>query len=149
MEKAHIGHFGINRTVLRAKEILYWPNMEEDLENLVSRCRICEKFSISNRKEPLIQHKVPNYPFQKLGADFCNFGIPEEVMSDNIPFNALVYRQFSQEYSFKITTSSPIYPKSNGMSERNVQTAKNILPVSEKFLQNSNTKETQEWKNKK
>lgn len=71
--------------------------------------------------------KTAEEVIEKMRAVFSNFGIPEEIISDNMPYNSIKYRQFSKEYNFKITTSSPLYPKSNGMSERAVQTAKTIL----------------------
>ena len=38
--------------------------------------------------------------------------------------------QFSEAYGFKQVTSSPYYPKSNGLAERTVQTIKTILEKS-------------------
>ena len=35
--------------------------------------------------------------------------------------------KFAQEWGFTITTTSPIYPQSNGLAERNVQTMKQLL----------------------
>ena len=41
---------------------------------------------------------------------FSEFGIPEEVISDNGPqFTAKVYQDFAAQYGFRLTTSSPYY----------------------------------------
>ena len=54
-------------------------------------------------------------------------GIPEEIISDDMPFASREIQTFSNEWGFTITTTSPGYPKSNGFAERNVQIIKNLL----------------------
>ena len=59
---------------------------------------------------------------------FSEFGIPEEFISDNGPqFTAREYQDFSAQYGFRLTTSSPYYPKGHGFIERQVQTIQNVL----------------------
>ena len=59
---------------------------------------------------------------------FSEYGIPEEVISDNGPqFTAREYQDFAAQYGFRLTTSSPYYPKGHGFIERQVQTIKNLL----------------------
>lgn len=71
LEKLHESHIGITKTKLRARGIFYWPGIDTDIENFISRCRICEKFQPLNSKEPLIPHEVPSLPFEKIGCDIC------------------------------------------------------------------------------
>ena len=52
--------------------------------------------------------------------------IPDELVSDNMPFGSAAFWQFAHDWGF-VNTSSPRYPQSNGQSERFVQTAKNYL----------------------
>ena len=54
-------------------------------------------------------------------------GIPEEIVSDNMPFNSQEFLAFTKEYGIKATTSSPGYAPSNGQAERFVQTLKQLL----------------------
>ena len=58
---------------------------------------------------------------------FSRYGIPEEIRSDNNPFNSTEFQQFCLKYKIKHVTSSPRYPQSNGASERAVKTAKSFL----------------------
>lgn len=58
---------------------------------------------------------------------FSNFGIPHIVVADNVPFNSFECHQFAKRWEFKIVTSSPRYPRSNGLAEKAVGIIKNIF----------------------
>ena len=60
-------------------------------------------------------------------AIFARHDIPNTVIADNMPFHSKEFYQFSKEWNFTLVTSSPRYPQSNGMAERNVQTIKNLF----------------------
>ena len=63
----------------------------------------------------------------KLKGTFSRFGIPETVVSDNGPqFSCQEFTDFSKKWDFKHITSSPHYPKSNGLAEKTVQIVKRI-----------------------
>jgi len=64
---------------------------------------------------------------QVLEKLFAIFGIPEEVVADNNPFNSTEFQAFANRWDFLITTSSPRYSQSDGLAERFVQTAKLML----------------------
>ena len=54
-------------------------------------------------------------------------GIPLFFMSDNMPFISFDLKKIANEWGFELITSSPLYPKSNGLAERTVGIAKNML----------------------
>lgn len=166
----HEGHQGIVKTKLRAKSLVYWPGINDQIETVVSGCSICEKFGRANRRERMIPHPMPDRPFQKVGADiaeygaknflilidyfskwieivpisrkhsgeiikqfkciFATHGIPEEIIADNMPFGSFEFKRFAQSWNFKMTTSSPVYPQSNGQAERAVGIAKSMIKKS-------------------
>ena len=41
----HEGHIGLNKCKLRVKETVYWPGLNEQLEDLVLNCKLCLKYS--------------------------------------------------------------------------------------------------------
>lgn len=58
---------------------------------------------------------------------FATFGVPITIVADNQPFGSYCCQQYASKCEINLVTSSPYYPKSNGMAERAVQTAKDIL----------------------
>lgn len=65
---------------------------------------------------------------EHLEAWFAVWGSPEEFNSNNAKqYTSQLFREFAAKWKFKAITSSPYYPQSNGLSERAVQIAKNIL----------------------
>ena len=72
----HEGHLGLNKCKLRAKESMYWPELNDQLEDLVLNCELCLKYYTTKCKlEPslLLGQKVPLYPWTKLAKDMFHF----------------------------------------------------------------------------
>ena len=68
LKKIHSGHQGIERCRLRAKVSVWWPGISKEIENMVKQCHTCAR-NLTPRKEPMIASELPQYPWQKVGAD--------------------------------------------------------------------------------
>ena len=71
--------------------------------------------------------KTASTVISKMKTIFARFGIPQEVMADNMPFGSREFAQFAEQWGFKVTTSSPTYSQSNGKSESAVKMVKLVL----------------------
>ena len=164
----HQGHLGVEKCLLKARDCLFWPGITKDIKEMSSNCTTCMQYGKQQQKQPLQQHSLPSYPWQKLASDlfdykgsqylvvadyyskfpivrklssttsaavinhlksvFAEYGIPETIITDNGPqYNSKEFKAFCNSWGIEYTTSSPLYPRSNGFSERTVQTVKAIL----------------------
>ena len=72
----HEGHLDLNKCKLRAKESVYWPGLNDQLEDLVLNCELCLKYStVKCKLEPslLLGQEVPLYSWTKLATDIFHF----------------------------------------------------------------------------
>ena len=68
MLEIHQGHQGILKCRLRMESAVWWPGVSNEVENFVKQCHTCSQRSTSP-VEPMIASKLPDYPWQKVGAD--------------------------------------------------------------------------------
>jgi hypothetical protein len=64
LDLPHYNHLGIDKCQYRARQCIYWPNINNDIKNLVLNCEICLKFRNSNIKEPLIPSELTEHPWE-------------------------------------------------------------------------------------
>ena len=55
---------------------------------------------------------------KKLRKQFSVHGIPNQLISDNMPFNSQEFKDFAASYEFEVITSLPGYPQSNGKKSK-------------------------------
>lgn len=77
----------------------------------------------------VLENKTAGTVILHLKSMLARHGIPETIMSDNMPFNSKEFKDFARSWDIELVTSSPTYPQSNGLSERMDQTIKNILRI--------------------
>lgn len=77
-----------------------------------------------------ISSKNSDTVIKVLKTIFSIHGIPEVMIADNMPFGSRELSNFSVVWNFKIVTSSPRYPRSNGLAEKGVDIAKRMLKKS-------------------
>ncbi|XP_062399854.1 uncharacterized protein K02A2.6-like [Sardina pilchardus] len=68
LDRVHEGHQGVVKCRERASQTVWWPGLSSQIRELVLNCRECIKERV-NPKEPLMPTKLPDRPWQKLGAD--------------------------------------------------------------------------------
>ena len=72
----HKGHLGLNKCKLHAKETVYWPGLNDQLEDVLLNCELCLKYSNSKcKQEPslLLGPEMPLHPWTKLATDVFHF----------------------------------------------------------------------------
>ena len=72
-EKVHSSHIGLQGCLRRAREVIYWPGMSQELENFISRCSTCMEYGRKQPQEELKPHDVPQRPWQNIACDMMEF----------------------------------------------------------------------------
>ena len=65
----HEGYLGIERSKLRARDLVFWPGMSKQIEDRVTNCSTCEELRCSNPRETMLPHEIPQYPWQIMATD--------------------------------------------------------------------------------
>lgn len=68
-DRVHSSHLGVEGCLRRARECLFWPNMNAEMKDFISRCAICRSHETSQQKETLMSHDIPDRPWAKVGTD--------------------------------------------------------------------------------
>lgn len=63
------GHWGKAGTMVRLRNLCYWPGQSDDVERYIDGCLACAKHGPATRSQPLHPILV-TYPFQLMGMDF-------------------------------------------------------------------------------
>lgn len=69
LNRIHYSHMGINKCTKLAQESLFWPNMKNEIKQLIENCLLCNKYANSQKSEPLEPHFIPKIPWNKVGCD--------------------------------------------------------------------------------
>ncbi len=73
LSRIHESHLGINKCKQRARELLFWPGMSTQIEELVARCEMCATHRPINSRELMIVSESPSRPWEMVGCDLFEF----------------------------------------------------------------------------
>uniref|UniRef100_A0A3P9IGQ4 Gypsy retrotransposon integrase-like protein 1 n=1 Tax=Oryzias latipes TaxID=8090 RepID=A0A3P9IGQ4_ORYLA len=80
LRKVHESHLGIVKCKERARDVLFWPGMAKQIEEVVAHCAVCNTHRHNNPKEPLMPHPVPERAWEKVGVDLFHFNDSEFLL---------------------------------------------------------------------
>lgn len=73
LNRLHDGHQGITKCKERARMSVWWPGLEREIQDLVTKCPDCLQVRPTQRKEPLMTTQLPARPWQRIAADICEY----------------------------------------------------------------------------
>ena len=76
----HQSHLGMVKSKQRAREVLYWPGMSAEIENLIRNCAKCADLQNRLPKLPLMPTETPELPFEVVGSDLFEFEDKQYVL---------------------------------------------------------------------
>ncbi|KAK7090822.1 hypothetical protein V1264_010573 [Littorina saxatilis] len=81
MSLIHISHTGLQGCLRRAREVVYWPGMNKDMEQLIGQCEACQTYQRNQTKEPMISQPIPDLPWQFVGVDLLELNGRDYVVT--------------------------------------------------------------------
>ena len=73
LHQIHKSHLGIVKCRQRAREVLFWPGMSVEIEQMVINCSACADYAKKQPSEPLKPSVPPSLPWKKIGTDLFEF----------------------------------------------------------------------------
>ena len=73
LQRLHACHGGIEKTKARARQTVYWPGINKDIEVMITSCDICAKYVCQSQKQPMKLRTVPERPWQYICADLLEY----------------------------------------------------------------------------
>ena len=67
--RLHDGHLSLSKCRKRLQYSVWWPKASRDLSSFVESCSFCMINRRKNKAEPMRSTRLPERPWQKLGAD--------------------------------------------------------------------------------
>ena len=94
------GHFGTIRTLVRARNVFYWPNMAKDVKSYVNNCVPCQrKRSLIPTNAPIQSFPLAKYPLHRIGIDLIGEHSPSYSGKKYILTIVCHYSRHVQAYS--------------------------------------------------
>lgn len=69
----HSSHLGIEGCKRRARESIFWPGMNDEIRQFISKCETCQSFQPAQQTEPLMPIEIPSRPWKRVGTDLFKF----------------------------------------------------------------------------
>ncbi|XP_023814982.1 uncharacterized protein K02A2.6-like [Oryzias latipes] len=69
LHRIHEDHLDIEKCKRRARESVFWPGINNDIETFISKCETCQKHRSKQSKEPMVVSELPVAPWHKVGMD--------------------------------------------------------------------------------
>ena len=63
----HTSHAGIVKTKQLAHDRIYWPGINKQIEDMISKCEPCLKNRPKQQQEPMTIHPLPSLPWKQSG----------------------------------------------------------------------------------
>nr|GEX70071.1 putative reverse transcriptase domain, ribonuclease H-like domain protein [Tanacetum cinerariifolium] len=105
------------------KKLCWWPNMKVDIATYVSKCLTCAKVKAEHQRPSglLQQPKIPEWKWEHITMDFVT-GLPRTPSGYDYIWGSL-----QNDLGTNLKMSTAYHPKTDGQSERTIQTLEDML----------------------
>ena len=104
-KQLHASHLGYDSMMRHARDTVYWPGMNREIQELANNCESCQELKPRNQKETLKQHDEYQSPWAKIGIDLF------EIHGRNYLVTVDYYSNFIEVDHMTSTTSKQCITK--------------------------------------
>ncbi|KAL0963940.1 hypothetical protein UPYG_G00315590 [Umbra pygmaea] len=133
----HRGHPGLESTKRRARSTVFWPTMNNDIEEELLSCSGLHSTRPHQQRNLYYHIRFQSCHGPRLllicssGTDNSTKCWSTRTQDDNArQYTSQRFKDFAKQWDFVHVTSSPEYPQSNGLAERAVRSAKQLMEKS-------------------
>ncbi|GKC63775.1 putative reverse transcriptase domain-containing protein [Tanacetum coccineum] len=133
-------HPGSKKMYQDIKKLYCWPNMKADIATYVSKCLTCSKVKTEHKRPSrlLVQPEILEWEWDNTIIDFitklpkssqvARHGIPVSIICDRDGrFTSNFRRSFQKALGTDLSVSTAYHPRTDGQSERTIQTLEDML----------------------
>ncbi|XP_013415834.1 uncharacterized protein K02A2.6-like [Lingula anatina] len=69
LERVHATHQGTETAIRKARDAIFWPQISNDIRNVVATCNVCQENQPRQQKEPMHSQPIPKELFEIVSSD--------------------------------------------------------------------------------
>ena len=69
LRKIHLPHMGLESALRFGRQVVFWPDMNSQLKDLLQKCEVCCSLHAKQPREPLQPHPIAERPWEVIGVD--------------------------------------------------------------------------------
>ena len=70
LDIAHEGHQGIVRTKQSFRKSVWFPKIDDKVEEMINTCLPCKSTKVQEQREPIHPNPMPNAPWEHISVDY-------------------------------------------------------------------------------
>ena len=115
--RLHDAHQGLTSTLQRARRTVYWPELQDDISEMVQKCHECIRHGNKKPRPPDRQISATR-PLELLGVDVVQFQCQRALVTVDYYSGFLTYDTLSRETTEAVTKALNNIFRKFGLPER-------------------------------
>lgn len=138
LQRIHEGYLGMEKCKTRAREAVYWPDINKDIEEMIQKCETCLRHHYKQTKEPMLIADLPTAPWQKVATDLFHLHGEEYLLVIDYYSNYSEVLQLSSTSAQSVITHMKVFlPDTESYNVSSVTIFPNMTVVNSVSLQSN------------
>ena len=117
LQRIHEGHLGVEKWKRRAREAVYWPGINKDIQEMIQKSETCLKHHYKQAKEPILKADLPTAPWQMVGTDLFHLQCKDYLLVIDYYSNYPEVAQFSSTSAQSVITHMKVFFARHGIPQ--------------------------------